>query len=126
MSTLTENRNGTWKLEPNHDIYRRLGPFAGSVRDESFECQLPAEARTELEEIPSPQTYRPAKPRIRVRAVGRKLEETPPPQNYRVREISPYHPVQEPSPVFLRSPPTTRTSVRTVESPVQIPQPAVF
>jgi hypothetical protein len=117
--TLTENRNnGTWRSQPNQHTYLRPGPFAGSVRDESFDRELPAE---ELEEI-----QRPAKPRVRIRAVGRKLEGLPPPQNYRVREISPYHPVQEPSPVFLRPPPPTRTSSRTVELPAQIPQPAVF
>lgn len=50
---LTESRNHrTWRSEPNQSIYSRRGP------DESFDCQLPAEARTELEEIPSPQTYR--------------------------------------------------------------------
>lgn len=39
--------------QPRRDI--RRGPFDGS-----FECQLPAEVRTELEEIFRPQTYRPA------------------------------------------------------------------
>jgi len=52
---LIESRNHrTWRSEPNQSIYWRRGPG-----DESFDCQLPAEARTELlEEIPPPQTYR--------------------------------------------------------------------
>jgi hypothetical protein len=50
--------------------------------DESFDCQLPVEARTEL------------------------LEEIPPPQTYRLREIPAYRPTQSPPPqVFLRPPP---------------------
>ena len=38
---------------PRQDSYLRRGPG-----DESFDCQLPAEARIELEEIPPPRTYR--------------------------------------------------------------------
>jgi hypothetical protein len=58
-------------------MYLRRGPG-----DESFDCQLPAEARIEL------------------------LEEIPPPPMYRLREIPAYRPVQEPPPeVFLRPPP---------------------
>jgi hypothetical protein len=68
-----ENRTRTY--EPRQDYLRR-GPF-----DDQFDCQLPAEARTEL-------------------------EESPPPQTYRLREIPAYRPAQEPPrEVFLRPPP---------------------
>jgi hypothetical protein len=42
----------TRRNQPSQSIYLRRGP------DESFDCQLPAEARIELEEIPPPQVYR--------------------------------------------------------------------
>jgi len=128
MSTLTESRNGTWRSEPNQSIYVRRGP------GESFDRQLPAEVRTELEESPSDlrartrgiQIQPPAKPRIRVRAVGRKLEEIPPQQTYRVREVSTYQSVEEP--VFLRpSPPVSvpPAVVTLSPPPVSPPQPPV-
>jgi hypothetical protein len=47
--TLTESRNGTWTSEPNEDIYPRRGPFVGSVREESFDRELPAEARSMID-----------------------------------------------------------------------------
>jgi hypothetical protein len=52
MSTLTERRNGT-RRSPNQPSYLRPEPFVGSVREDPFERELPAEARIELEEPPS-------------------------------------------------------------------------
>jgi hypothetical protein len=69
-----ENRTRTY--QPRQGIYLRRGPG-----DDQFDCQLPEEARTELEEIPPPQTYR-------------------------LREIPTLRPAQEPPPeVFFRPPP---------------------
>ncbi len=118
-----ENRTRTY--QPRQDICYRPGPFKGS-----YECQLPAEARTELlKEIPPPQ-YRPTKPRVRVRAVGRKLEEIPPPQTPRLdRGVSqvpePYRlPTLPPREVFLRPPPPVSREIPT-HHPAQSPPPEV-
>jgi hypothetical protein len=79
---LTESRNHrTWRSQPNQSIYLRRGP------DEYFDCQLPAEARTELEEIPRPQVYR-------------------------VREIPTYRPAPPPPPVSAPRPPVTPGAAR--------------
>jgi hypothetical protein len=79
---LTESRNHrTWRSEPNRSIYWRRGP------DESFDCQLPAEARSELEEIP-------------------------PPQVYRASEIPTYRPAPSPWPEFVLWPPPPVSALR--------------
>jgi len=91
---LTESRNHrTWRSEPNQSIYLRRGPG-----DESFECQLPAEARIELEE-PHPPPL--PKPRIRVRATYGPAQIPPPlPEVF----LRPSPPISSPRPPLAYQP----------------------
>jgi hypothetical protein len=95
-------KDRTWRSRPNQD-HRYPGPFAGS-----YECQLPAEARIELEEASSPRIREkpqlsPSKPRIRVRAVGRYVPED----------------LAQPEVVFLRPPPPVSVPRQAVTVPPQ-------
>lgn len=68
--TLTESRNqGTRRSDRNQNFYRR------SPEDESFDSELPAEARVELEEA-----HRPPKPRSAERIVGTPVAQDTQPQ----------------------------------------------
>jgi hypothetical protein len=122
--SLTETWNRrTWRSKPNQSIYLRRGP------GESFDRQLPAETRSELEETSGNYRIREEphppplpKPRIRVRVAGTAVAEMPsetagevpavflrPPP---IREIPTYHPAQMPPPlpgVFLMPPPSPAT-----------------
>jgi hypothetical protein len=93
-------KDRTWRSQPNQPNSLRPGPFAGS-----YECQLPTEARIELEEAFSSRfreaPHPPPKPRIRVRAVGRYIPEDLVPQEV----------------VFLRPPPPVAAPRQVTEPP---------
>jgi hypothetical protein len=97
----------TRRSESKQSNYRRRGPFAGSVSEQPFECELPIEARTEWG-ISGPQTYR--KPRIQVRAVGRYIPEA---TSVSREELTPQEVVS------LRPPPLVTAPRQAVTAPPQ-------